>query len=216
MNLKDIAVFGAGGLGREIACIIKEINDKEPTWNFVGFFDDGIEKGTMIDYGTILGGLNDLNQWEKELAIVIGIGNPQIVHRIVNGITNKNITFPNIIAPDVKFLDKDSLKIGKGNFINFRASVSCNVTIGNFNTFGAFTSLGHDCVIGDYNTLMPSVQVCGYVEMETKNFLGISSIVLQMKKMGSGVTVGAGSILMKDAEDNKTYFGIPARQILSK
>ena len=214
--MKDIAIFGAGGLGREIACIIKEINSKEHMWNFICFFDDGIENGEKNEYGTIIGGLQELNQWEKELAVVIGIGNPKDVRHIVEGINNKNIFFPNIIAPDVKFLDKDNLKMGKGNFINFGSSISCNVTIGDFNTIGAFTTLGHDCRIGNFNTLMPSVQVCGYVEIGIENFLGISSIVLQMNKMGNGITLGVGSVLIKDAEDNRTYFGNPARPILKK
>ena len=214
--MKDIAIYGAGGLGREIACILKEINEQESTWNLVGFFDDGMEKGSSNEYGTILGGMSELNQWEGDLAVIIGIGNPKITHLLVNKITNEQISFPNIISPDVKFLDRDSLKIGKGNFINFKASVSCNVTIGNFNSIGAFTALGHDCKVGDFNTLMPSVQVCGFVEMGQQNFLGISSIVLQMNKIGNGITLGAGSILMKDAEDDRTYFGNPARSIIAK
>ena len=63
---------------------------------------------------------------------------------------------------------------------------------------------------------MPSVQICGFVNVENENFFGISSIVLQMNKVGNGVTLGAGSILMKDTEDDRTYFGNPARQILKK
>lgn len=41
-DLKDIAVYGAGGFGREIACLIRLINEslEEPKWNFIGFFDD--------------------------------------------------------------------------------------------------------------------------------------------------------------------------------
>lgn len=214
--MKNIAIYGAGGLGREIACILKEINEKDRTWNLIGFFDDGVEKGVRNEYGEILGGMEALNSWNEDLSIVIGIGNPKIVHRLVENIQNEHVDFPNIIAPDVKLLDKNNFRIGKGNFINFRASVSCNVTIGNFNTIGAFTALGHDCKIGDFNTIMPSVQVCGYVEMGIENFLGISAIVLQQNKIGNGITLGAGSILMKDAEDDRTYFGNPARSILTK
>ena len=36
-----IAIYGAGGLGREIACVLKKINMVTPTWNLLGFFDDG-------------------------------------------------------------------------------------------------------------------------------------------------------------------------------
>lgn len=46
--MKDIAIFGAGGFGREVACLIKRINKIKPQWNFIGFFDDNEElKGTM-------------------------------------------------------------------------------------------------------------------------------------------------------------------------
>ena len=36
-KVKDIAIFGAGGFGREVACLLRKINAVEPTWNFVGF-----------------------------------------------------------------------------------------------------------------------------------------------------------------------------------
>ena len=51
--MKDIAIFGAGGWGKEVACLIKEINkisiDK---WNLIGFFDDAEDKKDYISkYG---------------------------------------------------------------------------------------------------------------------------------------------------------------------
>ena len=45
---KDIAIFGAGGFGREVLALIKEINRIEPQWNILGFFDDGLEKGEIV------------------------------------------------------------------------------------------------------------------------------------------------------------------------
>lgn len=46
--MKDIAIFGAGGFGREVACLIRSINEcidvDEERWNFIGFFDDVKEK----------------------------------------------------------------------------------------------------------------------------------------------------------------------------
>ena len=53
--MKKIAIFGAGGFGREVKTIIDAINkENENTYNFVGFFDDGFEKYanklSKIDY----------------------------------------------------------------------------------------------------------------------------------------------------------------------
>ena len=55
--MKDIALFGAGGFGREVACLIRLINESlnEPRWNLIGFFDDNADlKGTINEYGEIL------------------------------------------------------------------------------------------------------------------------------------------------------------------
>ena len=43
--MKDIAIFGVGGFGREVLTLIQDINKVEPTWNVIGFFDDGYEIG---------------------------------------------------------------------------------------------------------------------------------------------------------------------------
>ena len=100
--MKDIAIFGAGGLGREVACLLSKINEVEPTWNLLGFFDDSIEIGKSIShFGKILGGIKELNEWSSNLSIAIAIGNPKILESIVLKISNTNILFPNIIAPTV-------------------------------------------------------------------------------------------------------------------
>lgn len=35
--MKKIAVYGAGGFGREVACMLRHINNITPTWDLVGF-----------------------------------------------------------------------------------------------------------------------------------------------------------------------------------
>ena len=214
--MKNIAIYGAGGLGREVACIIKKINCIKQTWNVVGFFDDGLDIGDKNEYGTILGGINQLNDWKGDLSIVIAIGTPNVVEKIFNNITKKDIDYPNIVSPDLKFMDENNYTIGKGNFINLGCLLSCNTHIGNFNTIGAFSSIGHDAVIGDFNTIMPSVQICGCVKVGRQNFFGISSIVLQQNGVGNNNTLGCGSVLMKSINDDETFFGNPARGIIKK
>jgi hypothetical protein len=35
--MRKIAIFGAGGFGREVKWLIDDINAEKPTWNFIGF-----------------------------------------------------------------------------------------------------------------------------------------------------------------------------------
>lgn len=208
--MKDIAIFGAGGCGREVACIIELINQEKRVWNFIGFFDDGITKGSTNEYGVILGGTEELNRWDKELAIVIAIALPDVLKKVVEQITNPAICFPSLISPDVLMLDKHSVLMGKGNVIHVRCIVSCHVSIGDFNLFNGFTTIGHDTVIGSYNVLMPAVKISGGVKMGDANFMGVGAIVLQHIKIGQGVRIGAGSVLMRKPLDNMLYVGNPA------
>jgi len=208
--MKDIAIYGAGGFGREIACLIRIINQNEPTWNLIGFFDDALPKDTVNEYGSVLGNIDILNNWDSELAVTLAIGNPTVLKKIVEKISNKNIYYPNIISPDIIYLDKSSLTIGIGNIICSRCLFSCNVNIGDFNIFNGYIPMGHDTIIGSYNVFMPSVNVSGEVNIGDCNFIGVSSVILQQLKIGNNVRVGAGSVIIKKTQDNTLYVGNPA------
>ena len=209
--MKDIAIYGAGGFGREVACLINLINRETPKWNLIGFFDDDPNlKGTHNEYGEVLGGKDVLNQWEKQLDVVIAIGSPTVLRTVAKGIQNPLVDFPNLIAPTALFLDKDNVRIGKGNIICSSCLISCNVTIGDFNIFNGHVPVGHDTEIGNYNVVMPSVNISGGVKMGDENFLGVQSVVLQYVKIGNLVRLGANSVLMRNAKDNLLYMGNPA------
>ena len=214
--MKDIAIYGAGGFGREVACLIRLINLSLPEaeWNLVGFFDDNVSlKGTNNGYGAVLGGIEELNTWEKPISIVISVGSPNTVKTIVDKIINHNVDFPNIIAPSVTFLDKDSVKMGQGNILCTNCMVSCNVMIGHFNLFNGYIPIGHDTEIGNYNVIMPSVNISGGVKIGNCNFMGVQSAVLQYLKIGNNVRVGANSVIMRNTRDGLLYMGNPAKKI---
>jgi len=208
--MRKIAIYGAGGFGREVACLINKINEQSATWELVGFFDDGVPKGTRNEYGEILGGMDELNNYHEQLSLTIAIGNPKVVEKIVNKISSNKIEFPNIIAPDVVFLDEKNYSIGFGNIITTGCLISCNVHIGNFNIFNGFIPIGHDVKIGNFNAFMPSVNISGEVTIGERNFFGVGSTVLQQISIGNDTVVGANSLILKNTKDGMTYVGNPA------
>lgn len=212
--MKDIAIFGAGGFGREVACLIKRINEKTPTWNLIGFFDDDPKlKGQMIShFGPCLGGIDALNSYPEELAVAMALGNSLVVKKIVESIHNDKVSFPNIYDPTFYVVDPKTFSIGYGNIIQGQSCVSCGVTVGDFNVMNGSVVIGHDVVIGSYNTLMPAVRISGEVKIGDGNFFGINSIVLQQMKIGNHVRLGAGSVLMTKPKDGNLYLGVPAKK----
>lgn len=212
--MKDIAIYGAGGFGKEVACLINRINERKPTWNLIGFFDDDISiKGKPIShFGLCLGGMEELNTWEKELAVTIPIGDSVAVKTIVDEITNKNIYFPNLIDNSFYIADPETFEIGVGNIIQGPGAVTCDIEIGDFNVLNGSVVIGHDVKIGSYNTLMPAVRISGEVTIGEENFFGVGSIVLQQIKIGNCIKLGAGSVLMTKPKDGNLYIGVPARK----
>ena len=213
--MKDIAIYGAGGFGREMACLIRLINESlcEPRWNLIGFFDDNEGmKGTTNEYGKVLGGMETLNAWKTPLDIAISVGNPQEVRKIAEGVNNSLVDLPNIIAPSVTWLDKDNVRMGKGNLLCSECLVSCNIVIGNFNIFNGYISIGHDTRIGNYNVIMPSCNISGGITMGDCNFMGVKSAVLQYLRIGNNTRIGAGSVVMRNTKDGYLYIGVPAQK----
>lgn len=216
--MKDIVIYGAGGFGREVACLINRINDEispgnEVMWNLLGFIDDGLPIGSKNEYGEVLGGFDVLNTWEKPLSVVMAIGSPTNLKTLVNKIDNANIDFPNIISPDVVFHDYKNTSIGKGNVICVGSCISTNVKIGNFNILNGYITVGHDSRIGDFNCLMTGVRICGGVRLQDCNFLGVNSVVLQYKELACDVVLGAGSVAMRNIKNPGTFVGVPATKI---
>ncbi len=213
--MKDIAIYGAGGFGREVACLINLINKERPTWNLIGFFDDDEDlKGKMIShFGPCHGGFNELNAWDKCLSIVIAVGNPIAISTIVGNIQNKKINYPNIIHPNFVIVDPVTFQIGKGNVIQGGCHASCDVSLGDFNVLNRAVALGHDVNIGSFNSFMPAIRVSGEVKIGNYNFFGVGSIILQQITVGNRIRLGAGSVLMRKPKDGYLYMGNPAKRI---
>lgn len=211
--MKDIAIYGAGGLGREVACMLRHINESEPNkWNLVGFFDDGKEIGDN-EYGKVIGGMAELNAYEKPLSIVIAIGTPKTLKQLVDKISNPNIDFPNLVAPSVFFFDRQSTKMGKGNIVTFGCRFSCNTSLGDFNVLNGSVSLGHDTSIGSYNVMMPEARLSGEVHVSNLNLFGGRCFVAQQIKIGDRTIIGAGSVILRKTKNDSLYLGNPAKKI---
>ena len=57
--MQDIVIVGVGGLGREIAEWVEDINEVKPTFNLLGFLDDDASKqGTTRHDLPVLGGID--------------------------------------------------------------------------------------------------------------------------------------------------------------
>lgn len=212
MSQKPIAIYGAGGQGREVLQLINHINRERNEWRCVGWFDDGIEKGTEIAGLHVLGGIKELNEWKEDLAITIAIGIPAVKKNVWQQIENPKIYYPTLIHPSVR-IDESEVELGEGTIIQAGNLFTVNVKVGKHVLVNLNCTIAHDAHIGDFCGIMPSVNVSGEVQVEDEVYIGTGTQIIQQKTIGRGSIIGAGAVVTTDIPSRCTAVGIPAKPI---
>ena len=182
--IKDIAIIGAGGFGREVKMLIDQINLVRPQFNFLGYYDDGIALGTLINGYSVLGGIEDINLITEEVYIVVAIGLPSLKRKLIEKITNSNVSYPILIHPNV-ILGEDDVSIGEGTIVCAGSMITVNIKIGKHVIFNLGCTVGHDTEIHDYCSFMPSVNVSGEVVIENEVYVGTGAKIINQLSIGT-------------------------------
>lgn len=211
--MKELYIFGAGGFGREVAWLVERINEKESEWNLKGFLDDNMDIHGKQEGGyPILGGCDYLSTLEKEVWIVCAVGAVAARKKIINKLNfNKNIRYATVVDPSV--ISSKGVRVGEGSIICAGTILTVDIIIGKHVIINLDCTIGHDDVIEDYVTINPSVNLSGNVHIGECTELGTGMQVIQGRNIVSSCIIGAGSVVVKDIEENGTYVGIPARKI---
>jgi len=193
-----IAVYGAGGFGREVAMMLNEIRHLNPSDHrvFEGFVDDFI----VPDRVAVLENVSD---------VVIAVANPILRKKIAKQMKRFSFDFVPVVHPSVYI--NESNKIGSGSVICAGTKITCGVVIGEFNIINLNSVIGHDVTTGSYCSIMPSANILGGVTLGNGVFVGTGAIIFQNVKVGTGAIIGAGSVVTKDITAGQKVMGVPAR-----
>jgi len=215
MERKDLVIIGAGGFGREVMWQLGEINHCTDQYNIMGFVDDAPElHGKLLNGFPVIGNIQWLTDYPREICAVISVGNSKTRNRIYDKIKkNSFISFPTIIAGDVRY--SDSVEFGKGCIVCLSSILTVNVVIGEFVIINLDCTIGHDVLLDDFVTLYPSVNVSGNVHIGAYTEIGTGANIIPGKNIGKNTIIGAGSVVTKDIPSDCTAVGIPAVPIKS-
>lgn len=208
--MKNIVIIGAGGFGREVAWLIEDINKVKREWNIVGFVDDNESiLGKEINGYKVIGNIEWLKN--QELFVVNAIGDPIIKKKVIERIKDSKNLYPVLLHPSV--ICSDKVMIGEGSVICAGNIITVNIEIGKHVIINLDCTVGHDAILGDYVTVLPSVNISGHVRIEECVSLGTGSAIIQGVTIGANTVIGAGAVVIKDLPANCTALGIPAKPI---
>ena len=211
--MKDLIIIGAGGFGREVAWLVERINEKEPVWNILGFIDDNKDiQGSFINSYKVLGTMDAIASF-PEAYYLCAVGGSRVRRKVIEKAKNtlNNIKFATVIDPSVIY--SNSVEIGEGTIICAGNILTVNITIGNHVIINLDCTVGHDSILGDYDTLYPSVNVSGMSHIGQCTEIGTGAQLIQGMAVGSNSIVGAGSVVVREIPDNCTAVGCPAKPI---
>lgn len=210
--MKNVIIIGGGGFGREVQWLVERVNQREKVWNILGYIDDGIEKGSMVDGYSVLGGIDCLHEYSGKTAVVCAIGAASTRKKVIEKVKQiGDFEFPNLIDPSVVMSER--IDMGEGNIICAGNILTVDIEIGDFNIINLDCTVGHDVVIESFVTVYPSVNVSGCVLVGENTELGTGSQVIQGISIGRDVIIGAGAVVVSDIQKAGTYIGIPAKKM---
>ncbi|MBD7984587.1 acetyltransferase [Sporosarcina sp. Sa2YVA2] len=208
--MKDIVIIGAGGFGREVAWLIEDINKVNKEWNIIGFVDDNKNiQDTEVNGYKVVGNIEWLKN--QKLNVVNAIGDPIAKKKVIERLADSENTFPVLIHPSV--IMSERITFGEGSIICAANILTTNIEIEKHVIINLDCTIGHDAILGNYTTVLPSVNVSGFVKTEDCVSIGTGSAVIQGVTIGENTVIGAGSIVVKDLPANCTALGAPAKPI---
>jgi len=215
--MKKISIFGAGGFGREIQMLIEQINEIKMEWEFIGFWDDDKNIKTPINDSPLLGGIEELNNFNNgELYLVCAVGEPNTKEQIIKNISNPSVKFPILIHPNALIGNRKYVSIGEGSIITAGNIITTNIKIGKHVILNLSCTVGHDTIIEDFSSFMPTVNISGEVVIKKKVYVGTGAKIINLLEIGENTTIGAGSVVAKSLPGKCVAVGIPARPIKFK
>ena len=201
----DLIILGTGVHALEMAEIVERINERNPTWNLLGFVEyteDGPKHaGESLNGCPVLGTQHSLgdfpsacfvpdNDWPRDFTV-------PIAH------------LASIVDPSC-FVSRTA-RIGRGCVLFPGCYLGLNARIGDYVFCLAGCVINHDDTVGDRTVMASDATLAGFVSVGTDCYLGQSCTIRQFSKVGDHCLVGMGAVVVGDTPADTVVVGNPAR-----
>jgi sugar O-acyltransferase (sialic acid O-acetyltransferase NeuD family) len=213
--MKNIVIYGAQGMGREVLWLIENINVQSPTWNVLGFLtDEEFQQlwGRELNGCMVLGGMDWLINHTDEIHVICALGKGTTRQAIYEKVTRlPYVRLATLVDPSVRV--DPTVKIGVGSIICCNCIVTVNINLGKGVLMNTGSSIGHDALVGDYCTFHTKSMASGNTVFGEYCEIGSGAFVLQKKKVVANTVIAPLSSILTDINKPGVYAGNPARRM---
>lgn len=193
-------IFGAGNFGRETLDALRDLGIAAE-----GFLSD-IEPERPASIPLLL----PSEGWQARPAgVVIAVSNPRDRESIATRLKAFGWTFESVVHP--RSATGSGVIMGHGTVVLAMSYISTDTAISNHVHVNYGVTIGHDCIIGDFATILPNATIGGGVIIGKGATVGSGSVILPKLQIGEGSTVGAGAVVTRNVPPNSVVVGNPAK-----
>lgn len=206
-----IAIFGYGGHASEVADICFDLGYQDIVFIVPDLVINETDSDKLLPESEVY------SLAKQGFSFAVGIIDGRTRQKISSKFSD--LRYPNLIHSSATFGRNQSLNmtLSKGVIVGAGARFMSSTSVGDFSVFGLNCTIGHDCIISDFVSVMPGVNISGNVHIDTYGFIGSGAVILQGENnkklyLNKGITVGAGSVVTKGYTKAKVIMGVPARE----
>lgn len=212
---KKIVILGGQGNGTVIASVIEDIMKNDGEWELVGYLNDDLKKGELINGYPVLGPITKEKCDElKDYYFIYALVSVSRAKERVEKLESLEIAiekFATIIHPTATV--GSCVDIGFGVVLMPNVVISPNVKIDNHSQVYASALIGHDTTLEKYCFVANHASIGSNVFIKEGAHIGSNSCILEKLTIGSWALVGLGSVVIKDVDKHDKVVGNPARSI---
>lgn len=211
-SLTPLVVIGAGGFGREVLQLVRDINSARPTFDLIGLLDDGdVNVPLLARLGVPhLGPSSHLAEVDATYVVAIAAAEPRRrIDRLARSLGRQAAI---LVHPQAS-VGRDVV-LGEGAIVAAGARLTTNIVVGRHAHINLNCTVGHDSVVEDFATLFGGVHVGGGCVICEGSMLGSGCVILPNVRVDRGAVVGAGAVVVRDVAPDVTVVGTVARPTL--
>lgn len=210
--MQDLVLFGAGGMAKETASLVQDINEKKLTFRHIAYVVDDayFQEGGEIRGVPILS-RKWLLEYKKHVVCACAVGYPKERRAIQKSLMQEGVHFASLLHPTTRL--GEGTVLGEGCIIQSGCDISVDCQIGEGAFLNGNLNIGHDTVLGDYVSCFPRCQISGKVRIGEAACIGAMSFISEKIKIGAEAVIAPGSIVFCNVKEGIHVMGNPAKRI---
>lgn len=175
-----------------------------------GFVDDNLNAlDNFRNYPPLIGRISDYQPQPNDV-FVCSIGG-SFRKNCIEQMIRRGGLFINLIHQTARV--GSNVSLGEGNLVGAFTTIAADAVIGNYNFIQSYTIIGHDVVIGDWNRIDSHVMCIGGIKIGDGNMIHTSAVLNHNVEIGNDAKIAACTFVSTSVGDEWTVFGNPMRRM---